>query len=212
MNEKQNNKKLIGTIIGVIFFAILIAGATFAWLTFSLIVNNGVYNTTTMNFLVNYEGGMDLTSLPMLEGNISVSTCTGCTPITVSASKANIDGTLYLKMHTANDSDSMTLAEGGSINYAVCVGTTCTSNSSTAFSQISGVTTGTIDTSSMDEYNDIIIYTGPLTASTTYYNIYFWIDAETITSEAIGLDYSGYVHAFAVQNELGSTSSPSSSS
>lgn len=29
----MNQKKLIGTIIGIIFFVVLIAGATFAWLS-----------------------------------------------------------------------------------------------------------------------------------------------------------------------------------
>ena len=45
----MNQKKLIGTIIGVLFFAVLIAGATFAWFTFSVNVSNGNYNAATGN-------------------------------------------------------------------------------------------------------------------------------------------------------------------
>ena len=43
----MDRKKLIGTIIGVIFFVALIAGATFAWLTFNANVTNGNYNVST---------------------------------------------------------------------------------------------------------------------------------------------------------------------
>lgn len=210
MTEKVNNKKLIGTIIGVIFFIILVAGATFAWLTYTANVNNGVYNTTTMNFLVNYTKGTDISSLPMLSGDISASTCTGCNVITVQASKQNLDGTLYLKLHTEDDAGSNALADGACIKYAVCVGTACSGASTTAFSQISGVSTGILDSSDFDTNRDIVIYEGPLTVSTTSYNIYLWIDNELITNNEINKTYTGYIHAFAVQSELGNNSSSSS--
>lgn len=47
----MDKKKLIGTIIGVTMFAALIAGATFAWLTFSATITNGSYNTGTKTSL-----------------------------------------------------------------------------------------------------------------------------------------------------------------
>lgn len=216
MEEGNNKKKLIGTVIGVIFFVILIAGATFAWLTYTANVNNGVYNTTTMNFLVNYQGGTDISSLPMYSGDVSASTFSAgsISPITVQASKQNLDGTLYLKLHTnsgteANATDSNLLADAGCIKYAVCVGTACSGASTTPFSQITGVTTGVLDSTNFDTNNDIVIYEGPLTSTTTNYNIYLWIDNELITNDEIGLTYQGYVHAFAVQSELGN-SAPSS--
>lgn len=212
MTENSNNKrKLIGTIIGVIFFVILIAGATFAWLTYTANVNNGVYNTTTMNFLVNYQGGTDISNLPMYSGDVSASTFSAASisPITVQASKQNLDGTLYLKLHTADDTGSNSIAAAGCIRYAVCVGTACSGASTTAFSQITGVSTGLIDSADFDTNRDIVIYEGPLTSTTTNYNIYLWIDNELITNSEIGQTYSGYVHAFAVQDELGTASSGS---
>ena len=60
----MNKQKLIGTIIGVIFFVALIAGATFAWLTFNATVTNGAYNGTTQNFVINYTKGKDIDSVP----------------------------------------------------------------------------------------------------------------------------------------------------
>ena len=50
----MDKKKLIGTIIGVTMFAALIAGATFAWLTFNATITEGTYNAASMNFLVDY--------------------------------------------------------------------------------------------------------------------------------------------------------------
>ena len=51
---------MIGTIIGVIAFAVLISGATFAWLTYSVNVTGGTYNGASTNFVVNYTKGTDI--------------------------------------------------------------------------------------------------------------------------------------------------------
>ena len=60
----MNKRKLIGTIIGVIAFAALIAGATYAWFQNSLQVTTGTYDATTRNFIINYEKGNNITSPP----------------------------------------------------------------------------------------------------------------------------------------------------
>ena len=53
----MNKKKLYGTLIAVIFFAVIIIGATFAWLTYTFNATNGVYNTATVCFdTINSEG------------------------------------------------------------------------------------------------------------------------------------------------------------
>ena len=62
----MNQKKLIGTIIGVLLFAVLIAGATFAWFTFSVNVSNGNYNAATGKFSIDYVGGGEITSAPIV--------------------------------------------------------------------------------------------------------------------------------------------------
>ena len=62
----MDKKKFIGTIVGVIFFVALIAGATFAWLTFNASVTNGNYAGSTLNFTYNYTTGTDVTKINIL--------------------------------------------------------------------------------------------------------------------------------------------------
>lgn len=68
----MDTKKLIGTIIGVTLFAILIAGATFAWLTFGTTLGENVYNGQTMNFIVRYTSGTDIAYLPILDSDLAI--------------------------------------------------------------------------------------------------------------------------------------------
>ncbi len=57
----MNKRKLYGTLIAVIAFAILVVGATLAWLTYTFNATNGVYNTATSCFNISYSGGSDIT-------------------------------------------------------------------------------------------------------------------------------------------------------
>ena len=66
----MNTKKLIGTIIGVTMFAVLIAGATFAWLTFGTQVTDNQYVGTTIQFLVDYTKGNAVQYTPILDSNL----------------------------------------------------------------------------------------------------------------------------------------------
>ena len=67
----MDTKKLIGTIIGVTLFAVLIAGATFAWLTFGTTVGENTYQGTSMNFIVDYTQGTDVPYLPILDSKLA---------------------------------------------------------------------------------------------------------------------------------------------
>lgn len=66
----MNTKKLLGTIIGVIMFAALIAGATFAWLTYGNVeIGEHVLTANAVNFVVNYETGSAVTDIPVLDSS-----------------------------------------------------------------------------------------------------------------------------------------------
>lgn len=65
----MNTKKMLGTAIGILLFAALIAGATFAWLTFGVTVGNNVFTGKTLNFVVNFEKGSAVKDLPILDSN-----------------------------------------------------------------------------------------------------------------------------------------------
>ena len=113
----MSNKKLIGTIIGVIAFAALISGATFAWLTYAVNVTGGTYNGASTNFVVNYTKGTDISDVPILTSP-TVSTARS---LVVSANKTStsVDGMLSIKL-TTTSSDILTTS--GAIKYKACQG------------------------------------------------------------------------------------------
>ena len=69
----MNKRKLYGTLIGVIAFAILIAGATFAWFTYVFNATNGSYNAATTCFDIIYEQGQDINGELLFTENASES-------------------------------------------------------------------------------------------------------------------------------------------
>ena len=186
----MNQKKLIGTIIGVLFFAVLIAGATFAWFTFSVNVSNGNYNAATGKFSIDYVGGGEITSAPI----VTTGTPENATvkQITAKLSNASISGKITIKLTT---SSTNLLTTSGAINYAICKSASDTSTCTTVFSN--AVATGSITASGekilYDDKDD------PLTTATRYYFVYFWLDGSKVTAEMVGdgdeKKYSGYIHA-----------------
>ena len=177
----MSNKKLIGTIIGVIAFAVLISGATFAWLTYSVNVTGGTYNGASTNFVVNYTKGTDISDVPILTSP-TVSTARS---LVVSANKTStsVDGTLSIKL-TTTSSDMLTTS--GAIKYKACQGECAdlTSNVGTV------TASGTVE-----------IFSGALQSSATSYYVYFWIDAATFSNNHVGKTYSGYISAEAQQTQ-----------
>lgn len=213
----MDKRKLIGTIIGVTMFAALIAGATFAWLTFNASVTNGTYDATAENFIITYSGGTNITSMLDVVNAPTVSNVTK--KIRVSAHRANntSTGTLYLKLTT---SSTGTLTTGSVVRYAVCSGTSsasgCTGN--LADGQTGVLATGSVNRTgaigknvsndSTCNTSDCYIYkTTTISTSATYYYIYLWIDAATFSHDPehpenshLNQSFSAYVHAKAVQN------------
>ena len=177
----MSNKKLIGTIIGVIAFAALISGATFAWLTYAVNVTGGTYNGASTNFVVNYTKGTDISDVPILTSP-TVSTARS---LVVSANKTStsVDGTLSIKL-TTTSSDILTTS--GAIKYKACQGECAdlTSNVGTV------TAAGTVE-----------IFSGVLQSSATSYYVYFWIDAATFSNDHVGKTYSGYISAEAQQTQ-----------
>ena len=177
----MSNKKLIGTIIGVIAFAVLISGATFAWLTYSVNVTGGTYNGASTNFVVNYTKGTDISDVPILTSP-TVSTARS---LVVSANKTStsVDGTLSIKL-TTTSSDILTTS--GAIKYKACQGECADLTSNVGTATASGT---------------VAIFSGALQSSATSYYVYFWIDAATFSNDHVGKTYSGYISAEAQQTQ-----------
>ena len=188
----MDKKKLVGTIVGVVFFVALIAGATFAWLTFAINVTNNTVSSGTMNFSVSYSNGNgSITNVPIL----GTATPTTASHVTITANKVSGSApgnlTLYLNTTTAEIND---LIEDGAIHYAVCV-EECTAIDGDSLAE--NVHTGTITSL---ERTPLLADT-PLQSTATQYHVYFWLDGEIITDTHIDQSYAGYISAEAVQTD-----------
>lgn len=131
----MNTKKLLGTIIGVMMFAALIAGATFAWLTFGVTVGSNVLTGNTVNFVLNYTAGSAVTNLPILDSKLAKPNAIGTSldnneaaPVVVIIKKQNIDAnndgindqpdghaSIWLDTTTSNN-----LTKDGVVRWAIC--------------------------------------------------------------------------------------------
>ena len=204
----MDKRKLIGTIIGVIMFAALIAGATFAWLSFTANVVDSELNATTRNFIITYTGGTEVDY--MLQTKTPTRAVLGTQgKTTVEATKSNkasptSNFTLTLTI------ESNTLATK-SIVYAVCKGT-CPENVNLA--TVSGSGTNTTASCASGVASCGTIYgTNPVTlhvdtetfntsdAATTKYEIFFWLNPATMINADLDKSIYGKISASATQNE-----------
>lgn len=216
----MDKRKLIGTIIGVTMFAALIAGATFAWLSFTANVTNSVFNATTRNFIITYTGGqsvndMYITKTPTAtvldaaqntDENLNSKIIVTGAKSNKSAKASRFD----LKLHVTTN----TLTTG-SIVYAVCKGncptdvnlaTVSGTGTSTTATCGSGVgSCGIIEAGANN--TDIILHTDTSTFNTldavasTPYTVYFWINPATLVNADINKGINAYVYATAQQGE-----------
>lgn len=186
----MDKRKLIGTIIGVLMFALLIVGATFAWLVLSANVTNSTANGTTLKYTVNYGKGNDVIELPYLENG----TTTTANEITLTAQRpeGSLADNIKIYISTNADESDDILSTSGAIKYVICE-TECdetfygnTINSLTTESTVE-IFSGNLGT--QDEPNKIHTY-----------KIYLWIDATIIGVEHLNKQYSGYIHADSTQN------------
>lgn len=213
----MDKKKLLGTIIGVIMFALLIVGATYAWLTISANVTNGNYTVKTKNFIINYVGGTEITDTVQTSNatTANITSATAANELTtdgwlaVSASKTAASAKasdFTIKLHV-NSSTLTTKA----LTYAVCKGACPTGVAlATVSNGIATCATGVVacDTIAANQSNkDVVLYTDTETfnvdgvVSETTYNVYVWLDAGTIVANDIGKSFSGYIHASATQGD-----------
>jgi len=213
-----DTKKLLGTIIGVIMFALLIVGATFAWLTLAANVTNGNYAVGTKNFVINYAGGSAIsntvqtsnpTTMEITTETSAAATTDGWLAVTASKAATSAKASDFtIKLHINSISNPLTTK---ALTYAVCKGicptgvALATVTEGIATCAIGVASCGTVDPTMRNQ--DIVLHTDNETfnvdgaVSDTTYNIYFWLDSGTIASADIGKSFSGYIHASATQGD-----------
>ena len=105
----NNTKKLIGAIIGVIMFAALIAGATYAALSRTVNTTNETQNVASLCFLIDYninntDGTQDITGTMFPSGTIAKG-LNGRVGLKINSS-CTLNGTGTLKLHINNTTSS----------------------------------------------------------------------------------------------------------
>lgn len=205
----MDNKKLIGTIVGVIGFVALIAGATFAWLSVTATVNNQFVGGTK-NFIINYGKGTDIgtstNKVLQLRNPTKSQVTTGKT--TVTAAKTERDAPASHFILTLNLTTNTFVTD--SVIYAACKTSACPT---TALATVAangtitcgtGVTCGKITHGSktaINVYDDTTTFNTDAAVDSTSYDVYLWIDSVLLSNEDMNASASiaGNISASATQ-------------
>lgn len=174
----MNKRKVYGAILGILAFALLMVGITYAWFTWTS--GNTIISGTSGCFTINYSTGTAISGAltPSIDH-------TGGRSTTVTM---NIDAsctttgtaTIYL---TTNASTTVDLTQNA-VKYEVYNGSNLVENGS------GYVAAGTQALANIN-----------LTKVATTYTIYVWVDGELVDNSYIGKSYSGYINVSAVQTE-----------
>lgn len=171
----MDNKKIFGAIIGVIAFIAVIAGATYAWFTWSS--GNTELSGTTGCFNIIYDKGTDISGslVPSVDksGGLSTSVKINIDP------SCTITGTATLKL-TTNNTSTIPLS-AGAVKWELYDGDTQLKTGSVTAA-------GTLD-----------LGTVALTTTAKTYTFYVWLDGAIANNDYIGKSYSGSISAVATQ-------------
>lgn len=222
----MDRKKLIGLIIGIILFAALIVGATFAWLTYAINVTNGNYNVETSCFDVNYENGADISGTLNMVANplngrsttISMGINEGCnvnakgkielvinsiSSKLYEATTAHCENALTLEtlLNYSNKDDCETNV-GQTVTNLTRVWTTESALKYAIYEEnFSGepIIVGHINesTGTITLYESFALNVG----SSTKYYISIWLDGNIADSQYVNQSFSGYIKASAIQQD-----------
>ena len=222
----MDRKKLIGLIIGIILFAALIVGATFAWLTYAINVTNGNYNVETSCFDVNYENGADISGTLNMVANplngrsttISIGINEGCNIVAkgkielvinsissklYEATTAHCENALTLEtlLNYSNKDDCETNV-GQTVTNLTRVWTTESALKYAIYEEnFSGIPikVGHINesTGTITLYESFALNVG----SSTKYYISIWLDGNIADSQYVNQSFSGYIKASAIQQD-----------
>ena len=176
--------KLIGTIIGVIFFILLIAGITYAYVTWTGNVLDD-YKVSSKCFNVLYEKGNDITGTMMPSLDYSDGLFTSVKMNIDSNCNINARGKIYLNTLTSTSDNLLDSNRNGLLNYQVLKNGVLTGYKGTITSE------GSIEI-------DVGMLSKDTTASTEY-TIYVWVNNDLVQNSDAYSVYYGSITAEAVQ-------------
>ena len=209
----MNTKKIIGMIIGVVLFAVLIAGATFAYLQFSATIQNQSYSnvatrnftfTTTATSLDKIKPRQDTTSVRPARSTFTASS--DYLKLTIKKLAGTPKAShVYLKVKKPTNEFTTT----NLIKFAVCRNATdsnCNnSGTGTIPSSASGnwVAVGSLTTGTSEQtlYDDTSTFNVDNTSDLTMgYHVYFWADADLLQNSDLSKKVTLSVYFYAEQS------------
>ena len=220
----MNKKKYLVLVIAVVTFGLLLAGGTYAWLTFGpAIIGNNTYNGTSTCFLVDYNYENDDGTIPLggtlfqssapktgLSGKVSMAmnaecmTCgIGTIYLKVNSGTSNI---LYSKVNKAHCEDPNTLKTmTGYTTSSSCTtaGYSWVNNKSALkYAVYEDIDSNPLSVGYIDGVKDITIHTGfSLNRIPRNFYVYVWLDGELADNKYLGVSFDGDIHLSAVQTE-----------
>ena len=173
--------KFVGTIFGIVLFIALIAGFTYAWLSWRS--NNIEMRGTTGCFNIDYGVSQQIGSDSVKESlemtSIYTEGLSAKVSLALKSTCSNVLGTATLYLNTSSASSNIL---NGALKYTVLNGDTV-------------IGTGVINTSDrITLINDIDISS---TTPTTY-TVYVWLDGSVADNSYANVSYTGYISAEAV--------------
>lgn len=178
-------KKYMVLIVGLVSLGLLLAGGTYAWLTFNANVENGTYNADSTCFMIDYSAGGAITGT-LFQSSTPKGGLSGSVTMKIKSS-CSASGTGNIKLNVGTDTSSLLLSDDGALKYAV-------------YENINSnpVSSGTISsTGDMNLYSNFAL-AGPSEAAKTYY-IYVWLDGNIADNDYVNLSFSGNISASATQ-------------
>ena len=200
MDGNIKKSKLIGSLLGIFGFIALVAGATYAWLTWRS--NNIIIAGSTECFDINYpitreigttqnpaklryftsynrDNRNQLVANP-LYAEVALSINQRCTNVAGT-------GTIYL---TTNSTSTDSSILGGALKYTL---TSVTNNTETVIS-----TAAITSTNEITLKNDINVTTN---SGSTVYRVYVWLDGSIADDTYLNKNYVGSIRAEVVSKE-----------
>lgn len=189
----MSKKYIYGSIIGVFAIIIVVAGSTYAWYTWKS--NNTNINGNLVCFDIDYDKGQDIGSAGSpyslnpscgykegAKATVTINTKENC----YDSAKATIN-LVTTAFNFSDGSSAFSVPTQQVLKYQV---TTGTGTNETELTGCSGY---------VESVSTLPICNIDVTPTETTYNVYLYLDCNTVTTEYSGSTYSGYIQTSAYQ-------------
>ena len=178
----KNKAKVIGTILGIVLFIILVAGATYAYL---MLRTEGDLTTGTGKFSIDYSIVQNITATKLSPSTTKSGGLVGKVQAKLSSNSVAGDFNIYITPTTIEG-----LNTNEALKYEVYV-----NSSTTAYKtgNLKGVAANT-------KVKVVDGYSLTSTSSYTTFTIYIWLDNNLVTNEMFGKTFNATISADAAVN------------